>query len=155
MEISELDHTKRQLAAAQSMISTIISAVRLGIIVVEEDHATRAWLFDELYAGKQPVGEMRYRRIDGSSVWCMVVPSLTHGPTRWWPSSWAARRPWRCCRASAWPTVRGTFSGVPRRCRTECGPPRPRAAGAGGAPNSCLRICDGFVTPSDECVTKG
>ncbi|HWD70423.1 MAG TPA: EAL domain-containing protein [Solirubrobacteraceae bacterium] len=123
LEISELDRTKRELASAQSMISTIIAAARLGILVVqasdqaqpgyagnilecndaycqitgfareqllgrsmrsfihEEDHATRQWLIDELYAGKQPVGEMRYRRVDGSYIWCMVVPSLTFGPS--------------------------------------------------------------------------
>ncbi len=123
VEISELDRTKRELASAQSMISTIIAAARLGILVVEateqaqpgyagkilecndaycqitgferaellgkamksfiheEDHVIRRWLIDELYSGKQPVGEMRYRRIDGSYVWCMVVPSLTYGPS--------------------------------------------------------------------------
>lgn len=122
LEISELDRTQRELASAQSMVSTIISAARLGILVVqassdddlgyagnilecndaycqitgfdreqllgrsmksfihEDDHATRRWLISELYAGKQPVGEMRYRRIDGDYVWCMVVPSLTFGP---------------------------------------------------------------------------
>jgi diguanylate cyclase (GGDEF)-like protein/PAS domain S-box-containing protein len=123
LEISELDRTQRQLASAQSMVSTIIAAARLGILVVqaadgveagyagnilecneaycqitglrreqllgrpmksfihEEDHATRQWLIDELYAGRQPVGEMRYRCHDGSYVWCMVVPSLTFGPS--------------------------------------------------------------------------
>ncbi|HWE58385.1 MAG TPA: EAL domain-containing protein [Solirubrobacteraceae bacterium] len=123
LEISELDRTRRELASAQSMISTIIAAARLGILVVqaadgvepgyagnilecndaycqitgfsreellgkpmksfihEEDHGTRQWLIDELYSDKQPVGEMRYRRIDDSYVWCMVVPSLTFGPT--------------------------------------------------------------------------
>jgi diguanylate cyclase (GGDEF)-like protein/PAS domain S-box-containing protein len=122
LDISELDRVKQELASAQSMISTIIAAARLGILVVqasdegdhgyagnilecndaycqitgfgreqllgramksfihEEDHAIRQWLIDELYAGKQPVGEMRYRRIDGTYIWCMVVPSLTFGP---------------------------------------------------------------------------
>jgi len=42
---------------------------------------TRQWLIEELYAGRQPVGEMRYRRTDGSYLWCMVVPSLTFGPS--------------------------------------------------------------------------
>jgi diguanylate cyclase (GGDEF)-like protein/PAS domain S-box-containing protein len=122
LEVSELDRTRRELASAQSMISTIISAARLGILVVQaahdaqlgyaggilecndaycqitgfareqllghsmksfihkDDHPTRQWLIDELYAGRQPVGEMRYRRTDGNYVWCMVVPSLTFGP---------------------------------------------------------------------------
>ncbi|HEX3616274.1 MAG TPA: EAL domain-containing protein [Solirubrobacteraceae bacterium] len=123
LEISELDQAKRELASAQSMISTIISAARLGILVVralpqaepgyageilecndaycqitgfereqllgrsmksfihEDDWGTREWLIEELYAGRQPVGEMRYLRTDGSHVWCMVVPSLTFGPS--------------------------------------------------------------------------
>ena len=123
LEISELDRAQRELASAQSMVSTIIAAARLGILVVqasdgteagyagnilecndaycqitgfdreqllgqpmksfihEEDHATRQWLIDELYADRQPVGEMRYRRQDGSYIWCMVVPSLTFGPS--------------------------------------------------------------------------
>jgi diguanylate cyclase (GGDEF)-like protein/PAS domain S-box-containing protein len=123
LEISELDRTRRELASAQSMISTIVAATRLGILVVqaadevepgyagsilecndaycqitgfsreellgksmksfihEEDHGIRQWLIDELYSDKQPVGEMRYRRTDDSYVWCMVVPSLTFGPS--------------------------------------------------------------------------
>jgi diguanylate cyclase (GGDEF)-like protein/PAS domain S-box-containing protein len=123
LEISELDQTKRELASAQSMVSTIISAARLGILVVqarveaepgyaggilecndaycqitgfsrdqllghsmksfihEDDWDTRESLIEELYAGRQPVGEMRYLRADGSYVWCMVVPSLTFGPS--------------------------------------------------------------------------
>jgi diguanylate cyclase (GGDEF)-like protein/PAS domain S-box-containing protein len=123
LEVSELDHAKRQLASAQSMISTIISAARLGILVVQaahdaqsgyageilecndaycqitgfdreqllghpmksfihqDDYPTRQWLIEELYASRQPVGEMRYRCTDGSYVWCMVVPSLTFGPS--------------------------------------------------------------------------
>lgn len=122
LEVSELDRTRRELASAQSMVSTIIAAARVGILVVEasdepdlgyagnilecndaycqitgfhreellgqpmksfiheEDHATRLRLIDELYAGGQPVSEMRYRRRDDSYVWCMVVPSLTFGP---------------------------------------------------------------------------
>jgi diguanylate cyclase (GGDEF)-like protein/PAS domain S-box-containing protein len=123
LEVSELDRTRRELASAQSMISTIVSAVRLGILVVQaandaqlgyaggilecndayckitgfareqllghsmksfihkDDYPTRQWLIDELYAGRQPVGEMRYRCTDGNYVWCMVVPSLTFGPS--------------------------------------------------------------------------
>ncbi|HLH13974.1 MAG TPA: EAL domain-containing protein, partial [Solirubrobacteraceae bacterium] len=46
----------------------------------EDDRDTRQRLIAELYAGGQPVGEMRYRRADGSYVWCMVVPSLTRSP---------------------------------------------------------------------------
>jgi len=122
MEVTELDRTRRELASAQSMVSTIIAAARLGILVVQaadekhpeyagnilecndaycsitgysreellgrqmkafihpDDYTTRQWLIDELYAGRQPVGEMRYRRTDGSYLWCMVVPSLTFGP---------------------------------------------------------------------------
>jgi diguanylate cyclase (GGDEF)-like protein/PAS domain S-box-containing protein len=122
MEVTELERTRRELASAQSMVSTIIAAARLGILVVqaadekhqeyagdilecndaycaitgysreellgrpmkafihEDDYTTRQWLIDELYAGRQPVGEMRYRRTDGNYVWCMVVPSLTFGP---------------------------------------------------------------------------
>ena len=34
LEVSELDRTRRELASAQSMITTIISAARLGILVV-------------------------------------------------------------------------------------------------------------------------
>jgi diguanylate cyclase (GGDEF)-like protein/PAS domain S-box-containing protein len=123
LEVSELERTRRELASAQSMISTIISAARLGILVVQaahdaepgyageilecndaycqitgfpreqllgrsmkscihkDDYPTRQWLIEELYAGRQPVGEMRYLRTDGSFVWCMVVPSLTFGPS--------------------------------------------------------------------------
>jgi diguanylate cyclase (GGDEF)-like protein/PAS domain S-box-containing protein len=122
LEVSEIERTRRELASAQSMVSTIIAAARVGILVVEaadeaqpayaggilecndaycqitgfareqllgqsmksfihaDDYATRQWLIDEMYAGRQPVGEMRYRRADGSYVWCMVVPSLTFGP---------------------------------------------------------------------------
>ena len=123
MEVSELHRTRDQLASAQSMISTIISAARLGILVVQatddvqpdyageildcndaycyitgfarehlvgtqmrsfihkDDWRTRERLIEELYAGEQPIGEMRYRCADGSYVWCMVVPTLTLGPT--------------------------------------------------------------------------
>ena len=35
LEVSELDRTRRELASAQSMITTIISAARLGILVVQ------------------------------------------------------------------------------------------------------------------------
>lgn len=122
IEVSELDRARREQASAQTMISTIVSAARLGIIVVratadaqpgyageilecndaycqitgiereqllgrpmksfihEDDWPTRHWLIEELYEGRQPVGEMRYRCADGSYVWCMVVPSLTFGP---------------------------------------------------------------------------
>ena len=37
-------------------------------------------MLEELYAGKQPIGELRYRCADGNYVWCMAVPSLTFGP---------------------------------------------------------------------------
>lgn len=47
----------------------------------ELDWPTRARLIEDLYAGHQPVGEMRYRCVDGSYVWCMCVPSLTFGPS--------------------------------------------------------------------------
>ena len=123
MEVSELHRTRQELASAQSMISTIISAARLGILVVqaandaqpeyagqilecndaycqitgfareellgrsmksfihEDDWATRNLLIEELYAGEQPIGEMRYQRADGSYLWCLVVPTLTSGPS--------------------------------------------------------------------------
>ena len=37
------------------------------------------WLASML-DGKQPMGEMRYLRADGSFVWCLAVPSLTVDP---------------------------------------------------------------------------
>jgi diguanylate cyclase (GGDEF)-like protein/PAS domain S-box-containing protein len=122
MEVSELHRAREELASAQSMISTIIAASRLGILVIRaaddnrpeytgailecndaycqitgfprdrllgqtmksfthpDDWPIRHRLLEQLYAGEQPVGELRFECSDGSYVWCMVVPSLTVGP---------------------------------------------------------------------------
>jgi diguanylate cyclase (GGDEF)-like protein/PAS domain S-box-containing protein len=124
-DITEREREQRELASAQSMISTVFSAARLGILVLkgpqggddgrsgngseiidcneayckitgyshdelvgrsvedlihEEDIPIRRRMVDDLMEGKQPVGELRYRRADGNHVVCMAVPAITFGP---------------------------------------------------------------------------
>lgn len=49
-------------------------------LVHADDQIERRRLIDDLLASRSPVGELRFLRPDGTSVWCMAVPALTETP---------------------------------------------------------------------------